>query len=66
MTVDVFIDLSNVYSVCTLFSKHGYPQRIIRYAQVTNSNVTPNVHVYLEKKDTSFITEYYDTPSTAS
>ena len=40
--------------------------RIIRYAQVTNSNVTPNVHVYLEKKDTSFITEYYDTPSTAS
>ena len=40
--------------------------RIIRYAQLTNSNVTPNVHVYLEKKDTSFMTEYYDTPSTAS
>ena len=40
--------------------------RIIRYVQVTNSNVTPNVHVYLERKDTSFITEYYDTPSTAS
>ena len=40
--------------------------RIIRYAQVTNSNVTPNVHVYLEKKDTSYMTEYYNTPSTAS
>ena len=40
--------------------------RIIRYAQLTNDNVTPNVHTYLEKKDTSFMTEYYDTPSTAS
>jgi hypothetical protein len=40
--------------------------RIIRYAQLTNSNVTPSVYVYLEKKDTSFMTEYYDTPSTAS
>ena len=40
--------------------------RIIRYAQLTNSNVTPNVHVYLERKDTSFMTGYYDTPSTSS
>ena len=40
--------------------------RIIRYAQLTNSNVTPNAHVYLERKDTSFMTEYYDTPSTSS
>ena len=40
--------------------------RIIRYAQLTNDNVTPNVHVYLERKDTSFMTEYYDTPSTSS
>ena len=40
--------------------------RIIRYAQLTNDNVIPNVHVYLEKEDTSFMTEYYDTPSTAS
>jgi len=40
--------------------------RIIRYAQLTNDNVTPNVHTFLEKKDTSFMTEYYDTPSTAS
>ena len=39
--------------------------RIIRFAQVTNSNVTPSVNVYLEKKDTSFMTEYYNTPSTA-
>ena len=40
--------------------------RIIRYAQLTNDNVSPNVHVYLERKDTSFMTEYYDTPSTSS
>ena len=40
--------------------------RIIRYVQLTNSNVTPNVNVYLEKKDTSYMTEYYNTPSTAS
>ena len=33
---------------------------------LTNDNVSPNVHVYLERKDTSFMTEYYDTPSTAS
>ena len=64
-------DDSRFYATSTLTIGNRYVTipsdlRIIRYAQVTNSNVTPNVHVYLEKKDTSFITEYYDTPSTAS
>jgi hypothetical protein len=33
---------------------------------LANTNVSPNVNVYLEKKDTSYMTEYYNTPSTAS
>tara|TARA_E500000178_G_scaffold115155_1_gene115212 strand:+ start:898 stop:1581 length:684 start_codon:yes stop_codon:yes gene_type:complete len=40
--------------------------RFIRYAQLTNTNVTPNVQTFLEKRDTSFMAEYYDTPGTAS
>ena len=37
--------------------------RIIRYVQLKDSN---NNQVFLEKRDTSFMTEYYNTPSTAS
>ena len=40
--------------------------RFIRYAQLTDTNVTPNVQTFLEKRDTSFMAEYYDTPGTAS
>ena len=40
--------------------------RVIRYVQLLNDNVTPNVQVFLEQRDVSFMTEYYDTPSTAS
>ena len=40
--------------------------RIIRYVQLANTNVSPTANVYLEKKDTSYMTEYYNTPSTAS
>ena len=36
--------------------------RIIRYVQLKDSN---NNQVFLEKRDTSFMTEYYNTPSTA-
>ena len=36
--------------------------RIIRYVQLANTNVSPTVNVYLEKKDTSYMTEYYNTP----
>lgn len=37
--------------------------RIIRYVQLTDSN---GDQVYLEKRDTSFMAEYYNTPSTQS
>ena len=40
--------------------------RIIRYVQLKNTNVTPNTQTFLEKRDTSFMSEYYDTPGTAS
>ena len=37
--------------------------RIIRYVQLTDSN---GDQTYLEKRDTSFMAEYYNTPSTQS
>ena len=37
--------------------------RIIRYAQLTDSSGN---QTYLEKKDTSYMAEFYDTPSTQS
>ena len=37
--------------------------RVIRYVQLKDSN---NKQVFLEKRDTSFMTEYYNTPGTAS
>ena len=40
--------------------------RVIRYVQLLNDNVSPNIQVFLEQRDVSFMTEYYDTPSTAS
>ena len=40
--------------------------RIIRYVQITTSTVTPNIHEFLEQRDTSFMAEYYNTPGTAS
>ena len=40
--------------------------RIIRYVQLKNTNVTPNTQTFLEKRDTSFMSEYYDTPNTAN
>jgi len=40
--------------------------RLIRYVQLTDTNVTPNVQTFLEKRDTSFMAEYYNTPGTQS
>jgi len=40
--------------------------RFIRYVQLTDTNVTPNNQTFLEKKDTSYMAEFYDTPGTAS
>ena len=40
--------------------------RVIRYVQLKNTNVTPNVQTFLEKKDTSYMAAFYDKPGTAS
>ena len=40
--------------------------RVIRYVQLKNTNVTPNIQTFLEKKDTSYMAEFYDRPGTAS
>ena len=40
--------------------------RIIRYIQLKDTTVTPNVQTFLEKKDTSYMATYYDTPATNS
>ena len=40
--------------------------RIIRYVQLKDTTVTPNVQVFLEKKDTSYMAEFYNKPGTAS
>jgi len=40
--------------------------RAIRYVQLADNSTTPNKQVYLEKRDTSFMAEYYNTPSNAS
>ena len=40
--------------------------RIIRYIQLSNSNVSPTVQVFLESKDPSYMAEFYNTPSTSS
>ena len=34
--------------------------RVIRYIQLLDTTVTPNVQVFLEKKDTSYMAEYYN------
>ena len=40
--------------------------RNIRYVQLKDTNVNPNTQTFLEKKDTSYMAAFYDTPSTAS
>ena len=39
--------------------------RSIRYVQLTDTTVTPNVQTFLEKKETGYMATFYDTPSTA-
>ena len=40
--------------------------RSIRYVQLKDTTVSPNVQTFLEKKDTSYMASFYDTPGTAS
>jgi len=39
--------------------------RAIRYVQLKDTTVSPNVQSFLEKKETSYMATFYDTPGTA-
>ena len=39
--------------------------RAIRYVQLADNSTSPAKQVYLEKRDTSFMAEYYNTPGTS-
>ena len=60
-------DDNRFYATSTLSTGNRYVTipsdlRIIRYVQLKDSN---NKQVFLEKKDTSYMTEFYNTPGTA-
>jgi hypothetical protein len=63
-------DDNRFYATSTLVSGNRYVTipsdlRIIRYVQLKDTNVSPNAQVFLEKKDTTFMAAFYDTPGTA-
>ena len=63
-------DDNRVYATSTLIAGNRYVTipadlRIIRYVQLKDTTQTPNVQVFLEKKDTTYMAAFYDTPSTA-
>ena len=65
---EVDVDDNRFYATSNLATGSRYVTipsdlRIIRYVQLTDSN---GDQTYLEKRDTSFMAEYYNTPSTQS
>ena len=65
---DADTDDNRFYATSALVSGNRYVTiptdlRFIRYAQLTDSN---GKQTFLEKKDTSYMAEYYNTPNTAS
>ena len=40
--------------------------RAIRYVQLKDTTVSPNIQTFLEKKETSYMATFYDSPGTAS
>ena len=65
---DADTDDNRFYATSALVSGNRYVTiptdlRFIRYAQLTDSN---GKQTFLEKKDTSYMAEYYSTPNTAS
>jgi hypothetical protein len=65
---EVDSDDNRFYATSNLLSGNRYVTipadlRIIRYVQLTDSSGN---QVFLEKRDTSFMTEYYNTPGTQS
>ena len=64
-------DDNRFYATSTLITGNRYVTipsdlRVIRYIQLKDTTVTPNVQSFLEKKDTSYMASYYDTPATQS
>jgi hypothetical protein len=64
-------DADRFYATSTTTSGNRYVTipsdlRIIRYVQILDTTVTPNEQKFLEQRDTSFMAEYYNTPSVAS
>ena len=67
---EVDSDDNRFYATSTLVTGNRYVTipsdlRSIRYVQLKDTNVSPNVQVFLEKKDTSYMTSFYETPGTA-
>jgi len=60
-----FYDTSNLV-IGNRYMNIPADMRIIRYLQLKNTNVTPNVQIFLQKKDPSYMATYYDTPGTQS
>ena len=63
-------DDNRFYATSTLITGNRYVTipsdlRVIRYIQLKNTNVNPNTQTFLEKKYPSYMSTYYDTPSTA-
>jgi len=68
---EVDTDDNRAYATSTLISGNRFVTipadlRNIRYVQLKNTNVTPNTQDFLEKKETSYMATFYDTPGTAS
>jgi len=64
-------DDNRFYATSNLVSGNRYVTipsnlRFIRYIQLTDTTVSPNIQVFLENKDPSYMAEFYNTPSTAS
>jgi len=64
----VDVDVERFYATSNTIIDNRYVSipadcRVIRYVQLKNSD---NEQVFLDQRDTSFMTEYYNTPSTGS
>jgi len=68
---EIDTDDNRVYATSNLVNGNRYVTipsdlRNIRYVQLKDTNVTPNTQSFLEKKETSYMATFYDTPGTAS
>ena len=67
---EVDSDDNRFYATSNLQSGNRYVTipsdlRAIRYVQLKDTTVSPNVQSFLEKKETSYMATFYDTPGTA-